>query len=286
MTSTGAALRSILEGPDLVHVPGAYDAVSARLAGSAGAAALHLSGATVSAVELGLPDLGYVHGTDIARRGAVLAQTSGLPVLADADTGYGNALQARATAAAYAAAGIAGLHLEDQVAPKRCGHLGGKAVVEVAEAAARIRAAVDGAGGTVVVVARTDAFSVLGPDAVVERCRAFADSGADALFVEGGDLATLDRVRAAVPHLPLVHSRSEAGGPVEAGPSDADLQARGVRIVIHPVSGVLAAARALAATYAAIARDGHAGAVDRMAWSELTDLVGLPDLLAMEEKYT
>ena len=137
------------------------------------------------------------------------------------------------------------------------------------------------------VVARTDALSVLGVEAVVERCRAFVDAGADALFVEGADLAVLDAGRAPpCQAVPLVHSRSEAGGPVEAGATDAELAALGVRIVIHPVSAVLAAARAQAEVYAAIMRDGHAGGTARIAWSELTDLVGLPDLLALEEKYS
>ena len=177
-----------------------------------------------------------------------------------------------------------GLHLEDQVAPKRCGHLAGKAVVDLAEATTRIRAAVDAATG-LVVVARTDALPVLGPDAVLERCRAFADAGADALFVEGADLPVLHRVSEALPGIPLVHSRSEAGGPVDAGPSDAELEAVGVRLVIHPVAAVLAAARAQAAVYAAIARTGHAGDVERMAWSDLTDVVGLPGLLELERDY-
>ena len=283
--STSDDLRALLKGPSLVHLPGAYDAVSALLAARAGARALHLSGATVSAVDLGVPDFGFVHGSDIARRAAVVASASGLPVLADADTGYGNALQARQTTIDYAAAGVAGLHLEDQVAPKRCGHLGGKAVVELDEAAARVRAAVD-AGTGLVVVARTDALSVLGADAVVERCRAFVAAGVDALFVEGADLPVLEQVAAAVPGVPLVHSRSEAGAPVDAGPTDSQLEEVGVRLVIHPVSAVLAAARAQAQVYAAIMRAGDAADTDRLAWSDLTDLLGLPELLAMEDKYT
>lgn len=283
--SVSQDLRDLLAGDALVPLPGAYDAVSAKLAARAGARGLHLSGATVSAVDLGVPDMGFVHATDIARRAACLSEASGLPVLADADTGYGNALQARHTTAAYAAAGVAGLHLEDQVAPKRCGHLGGKAVVDLAEAVGRVRAAVDADTG-LVIVARTDALSVLGARAVLERCRAFVEVGADALFVEGADLSVLEVVHAALPGVPLVHSRSEAGGPVDGGPSDAELITLGVRIVIHPVSAVLAAARAQAEVYAAIMREGHAGATARISWSDLTDLVGLPDQLALEETYS
>lgn len=283
-------LRALLGGTDVVRLPGVYDAISAGLAAATGAQAVCLSGATVSAVDLGLPDFGFVHGTDIARRAAALLPALGeVPLLADADTGYGNALQARRTTQAYAATGIAGLHLEDQVAPKRCGHLDGKAVVGVDEAASRIRAAVEADTG-LVIVARTDALSVLGRDAVVERCRAFADAGADAVFVEGAGIDDLEAVSAALAAdgrpLPQMYNRSEAGGPIDAGPDDVRLAEAGVRLVIHPVSAMLAAAEALRRTMAAIVGTGHAGAVDRMAWTDLTDLVGLPELLQDEERYT
>lgn len=282
---SAAALRRLLAGPRPVHLPGAHDAVSARLAARAGARGVHLSGAVVSALDLGQPDLGFVHGTDVIRRAITVTNAMpGFPVLADADTGYGSALQARQTVQAYAAAGISGLHLEDQVAPKRCGHLGGKAVVDLSEAVGRIRAATE-AGTGLVVVARTDALSVLGADAVVERCRAFADSGADALFVEGAGRSVLERVHAARPDLPLVHNRSEAGGAVDDGDDDETLASLGVRIVIHPVSALLAAARAQAAVYASITQHGHAGSTDRLAWNDLTDLLGLPQQLALEKVY-
>ena len=128
-----------------------------------------------------------------------------------------------------------------------------------------------------------------GPSSASRRSSSAAEpswtAGVDALLVEGADLAVLEQVAAATPGVPLVQSRSEAGGPVEGGATDAELAAVGVRAVIHPVSAVLAAARAQAAVYAAIVRDGHAGSTDRMAWSDLTDLVGLPELLALEEKY-
>lgn len=282
-------LRALLNGPDVIRLPGVYDAVSAGLAAAAGAKAVCLSGATVSAVDLGLPDFGFVHGTDIARRAASLLPSLGsVPLLADADTGYGNALQAKRTTQAYAAAGIAGLHLEDQVAPKRCGHLGGKQVVDVDEAASRIRAAVDADTG-LVIVARTDALSVQGLESVVERCVAFAAAGADAVFVEGAGIDDLEAVNEALKAtgrpLPQMYNRSEAGGPIDSGPDDPRLAQAGVRFVIHPVSAVLAAAQALRQTMVAIVSTGHAGAVDRMAWNDLTDLVGLPAQLLDEHRY-
>jgi methylisocitrate lyase len=290
MTAPSDRLRSLLAGPDLVHLPGVYDAVSARLAARAGVVGAHLSGAVASAVALGLPDLGFVHAADIVRVAqSVVPALDGLPLLADADTGYGNALQARATARSYAAAGIAGLHLEDQVAPKRCGHLAGKQVVDVAEAAARIRAAVDADSG-IVVVARTDALGVEGVASATERCVAFAEAGADAVFVEGAGTPDLARVvegviRATGACPPLVVNRSEAAG--DEPPLDQDaLRELGVRVVIHPVSALLAAAHAQASVYAAIAATGDAGgAAERLGWTDLTDLVGLPDLLTLEQRY-
>jgi 2-methylisocitrate lyase-like PEP mutase family enzyme len=291
MSTPGERLRALLDGPGPVRLPGVFDAVSAAIAARAGARAVSLSGAAVSAVELGLPDLGFVHGTDIAARARTLREPlGGIPILADADTGYGNALQAAHTVRRYADAGVAGLHLEDQVAPKRCGHLGGKEVVDADEAAARVRAAVDAAAASgLVIVARTDALSVLGRDAVVERCRAFAEAGADAVFVEGAGLADLAAVQDALGRdgrpLPQLYNRSEAAGPLEHGPRDAELAAVGVRVVIHPVSALLAAADAVRRVVTAIVAGEHAAGVPRMTWPDLTDLLGLPALLHDEQSY-
>ncbi|MBW9208423.1 isocitrate lyase/PEP mutase family protein [Mumia sp. zg.B53] len=284
--SSAERLRELLSGDAVVHLPGVHDAVTARLAVASGARAACLSGAVASAVGLGLPDLGFVHGSQIAARARdVVPSLAGVPLLADADTGYGNALQARETTRVYAAAGIAGLHLEDQVAPKRCGHMSGKAVIGVAEAAGRVRAAVDARTG-IVVVARTDALSVEGIGSVVERARAFVDAGADAVFVEGAAPADLAEVRAALgTPAPFVLNRSEAAGSDGEVPDDATLAALGVRLVIHPVSALLAATRAVADVYAAIARSGRAGEAPRWAWDDLTALLGLDDQLLLEERY-
>jgi methylisocitrate lyase len=279
-------LRSLLAGDEVVHAPGVINSLTALVAQQAGARVLYLSGAVTSAVELGRPDMGFVHGEHIAALGSRITSRVPLPLVADADTGYGNALQAAATVERYAAAGISGLHLEDQVSPKRCGHMAGKAVIDVAEASAKVRAAVDASAGRVVVIARTDARSVEGDEAALKRAVSYAEAGADALFVEGADAGLLERVHAELPQIPLLHNRSEAGGDVAAdGLDDVTLAALGVRLVIHPVSALLAAAHAIRATYTAILRDGHAGSVERAGWSALTDTLGLPELLAAEQDY-
>ena len=280
------SLRELLAGDDVVHAPGVVDPLGALLAARAGFRVLYLSGAVTSAVRLGLPDLGFVTGGDIATLSAsIIARVPWLPLVADADTGYGNAVHVRSTVERYAAAGIAALHLEDQVSPKRCGHMVGKAVVPLDEGAAKVRAAVDAAAGRLVVIARTDAYSVEGADAALARATAYAAAGADAVFIEGADLGTLARFHADRPTVPQLVNRSEAGGDVAVGASDGELHKLGVRLVIHPVSALLAATRAVVDTYAAIARDGHAGSVARHDWSSLTDALDLPTVLAQEQEY-
>ncbi len=278
-------LRAVLDGPRPVHAPGVQDALTARLAADAGARVLYLSGAVTSATVLGRPDLGYVSGHDIAELGRRVLAGAALPLVADADTGYGNAVHVGATVERYVAAGIAGLHLEDQVSPKRCGHLAGKQVVPLAEARQKVAAAVEAAAGRIVVIARTDAWSVEGPDAAVERAAAYAAAGADLVFVEGlRDEDDLARVGAGLgDEVGLVLNRSEAQGDVAPLPDEV-LARHGVALVIHPVSAMLAAAHAAAATYRQVV---EAGRVEqpRMAWPELNDVLGLPAVLAAEARH-
>jgi 2,3-dimethylmalate lyase len=278
-----ATLRALLAEPGrMLHAPGCFDATSARLVEEAGFAVAYLSGAVVSATVLGRPDLGFVSGADMAGAAARLTAVTSLPLVVDADTGYGNPLHAAATVRRYAAAGVAGLHLEDQVLPKRCGHMAGKQVVPAGEMVAKVAAAAE-VPDRPVLIARTDAASVEGLDAAIARAAAYAAAGADLVFVEGVVAeANLRRVAAALDGVGLVVNRSEAAGEVILPPDDV-LAALGVRLVIHPVSALLAAVRAVRDAYAAIAASAPlpAGAT----WSELTDLLGLPALLAAEGRW-
>jgi len=301
---SATALRQQLAGERAVPVPGVWDPVTATLARDAGHAAAHLSGAVCSALELGLPDLGYVHGTHIAHRALGIAPAlAGVPLIADADTGYGTALHARWTAQRYAAAGIAGLHLEDQLSPKRCGHLAGKQLIGAAEATAKV-AAVAEAGTGIVVIARTDAYTVAGLAETIERCRAFADAGADALFPEGVTAPDeLAAISDAVGGRPLVVNASEAGSglargliqtvadrPAHKGGSQDDsrlarLAKVGVRLVLQPTAALLAALAAARTAYQALAADGSADSVGRMAWADFTGLVGQTEALELDAAY-
>lgn len=256
--------------PSLTHAAGVVDPATALLAVREGCAALHLSGAVVSASRLGRPDLGFVTGDDIAAVAREITRVVDVPLVADADTGYGGVLQVARTVELYAGAGIAALHLEDQVSPKRCGHLAGKEVLPLDEAVAKVRAAVDVQALTV--IARTDALPVLGLDEAVRRARAFADAGAELVFVEGA--RTVHELGAV--GLPQVLNRSQAGSTDEL--TDDDLRAADVRLVIHPVAAYLAMLEAARAVYAGVAQP-------LLAWDALTDLLGLPQALDTEASY-
>ncbi|HET8969968.1 MAG TPA: isocitrate lyase/PEP mutase family protein [Candidatus Nanopelagicales bacterium] len=277
-------LRAALTEPGVLQAPGVQDCPTALLATAAGFGALHLSGAIASATTLGLPDLGYLHGTDVAELARRITAVTDVPLIADADTGYGNPLHAQRTVEQYARAGVAGLHLEDQVSPKRCGHMAGKAVLDRAEAAQKVRAAVDADSG-LVIIARTDALGVLGMTEAIARVTEFAAAGADLVFVEGAaDEESLARLHGAVPELGLVVNVSEADPRLRPLPLRT-LAEHGVRVALYPVAPALAALHAARQAYGAIAADGSAAAVDRLEWDELTDLLGLPALLADEARY-
>ena len=284
MDGPAQRLRALLAQPGVIQAPGVYDAVTARLAARAGLSAIHLSGAVTSAVALGLPDLGYLHGTDIAQTARTITAVTSLPLIADADTGYGNPLHARRTVDQYAAAGVAALHLEDQLSPKRCGHMAGKQVIDRVEATQKIRAAVE-ADSDMVVIARTDAMSVLGLDEAIARVTEFAAAGADLVFVEGAsDEQSLAAIHDCLPEVGLVVNISEADARLGPLPLEV-LASYGVRIALYPVAPLLAAARAAALTYDAIRAEGSASAIARMPWDELTDLLTLPELLEQEKRY-
>jgi len=259
--------------------------VSALLLARAGFSVAHLSGAIASAVTLGLPDLGYIHGSQIAEAAQRITSVIDLPLIADADTGYGNALHARRTVEQYAHIGIAGLHLEDQINPKRCGHMAGKEVIDQAEAVQKVRAVVEADTG-LVIIARTDAMSVLGLDAAIERAGEFAAAGADLVFIEGvTDAERLAVVHAALPTAELMVNVSEAD-PHLKPLTPAQLAEFGVKVALYPVAPLLAAAHALTHLYQAIASEGSAQSVDKLRWDELTTLLGQPDLLSLEERYS
>jgi len=258
---SAADLRAMLVAGQVTHVPGVYDPASAALAVRAGHRAVHLSGAAISATMLGRPDLAFVPATQIADRAAVLVPAlDGVPLLADAATGYDSPDHAVWTALAYQRAGISGLRLDDGA--------------DAELAAARIAALVE-QGPQVALIAQATGRRLT---ETIERCRMYAAAGADAVLPAGIDEADdLDRLRAELPGVPLVISRSETA-PGGRRRTDAELAALGVRLVLHPLAAVLAALRAASLAYRAIAEQGDARRVDRMPPAALATLtVRTPD---------
>jgi methylisocitrate lyase len=233
-SSKRAAFRAKLASGELIRMPGAFNPLSALLIQDKGFEGVYISGAVLSA-DLGLPDIGLTTLTEVADRGAQIARVTDLPTLIDADTGFGEPMNVARTVQVLEDAGVSGMHLEDQVNPKRCGHLDGKEVVDETTALKRIRAAVEGRRDPdFLIMARTDIRGVEGLSAAVDRAKALVDAGADAIFPEAMEsLEEFAAIRAAV-DVPILANMTEFGKSELF--THAQLADVGVNIVIHPVS--------------------------------------------------
>jgi methylisocitrate lyase len=229
-----ARFREAIASGRLLRMPGAFNPLSARLIQDKGFEGVYISGAVIAA-DLGLPDIGLTTLTEVAGRGAQISRITDLPTLIDADTGFGEPMNVARTVQTLEDAGVAGLHIEDQVNPKRCGHLDGKAVVDADTAVKRIRAAVDARRDpNLLIMARTDIRANDGLSAAIDRAKQLVDAGADAIFPEAmRDLAEFEAIRAAV-DVPILANMTEFGKS-ELFTND-ELEGVGVNIVIYPVS--------------------------------------------------
>ena len=280
-------IGALLSGTGPVVIPGVYDALSAKLAAEAGFRAVLISGYCLSATRLGEPDFGLLTQTEVLDAAARITAAVDIAVLVDIDTGYGNAFNVERTVRELLRMGAAGCFLEDQVWPKRCGHMEGKRVVELDEYLPKLAAARTTGGPDFWITARTDARAVLGLDEAVARGRAFVEHGASCVFVEAPESTDeMARVRAAIPAaVPLVANMVEQGKtPIR---SAAELAAAGYRLVLVPVAPLLAATHAQRALFAALARDGATAAMaDRMTtFGELNALVGLDERYRRERDW-
>jgi carboxyvinyl-carboxyphosphonate phosphorylmutase len=283
-----ARLRELLAGPAPVLAPGAYDALSARLVEQAGFDVVYMSGFGSTASLIGRPDVGLLSGAEMIDNARRIVAAVDVPVLADADTGYGNAINVVRTVRDYEQAGVAGVHLEDQVMPKKCGHIAGKAVIAVEEMAGKIRAAVAARRDPAfLLVARTDAAAVEGLDAAIARARAYAEAGADVLFVEAPTgVDEVARVAAELRDVaPLVFNWAE-GGRTPPLPLER-IAELGFSLVLFPVGTLLAATAGIRALLARLRTDGtpHAALADLDTLDDFTDLIGLPEVRALEERF-
>jgi methylisocitrate lyase len=258
-----AAFRTGLNSGRLQRFPGAFSPLVAKLVAEIGFEGVYVSGAVLSA-DLGLPDIGLTTLTEVAARGAQIAAVTDLPTLIDADTGFGEPMNAARTITLLEDAGLAGCHLEDQVNPKRCGHLDGKAVVPAAEMVKRLRGAVTARRDpNFVICARTDAAGIEGLDAAIERARAYADAGADLIFTEAlTGPADFEKFRATV-DIPLLANMTEFGKSELLSVSQlADI---GYNVVIYPVTTLRLAMQAVEAGLREIDSEGtQSGLLDHM----------------------
>ena len=286
LTAPTAALRALLSAGRLVRLPCAYDGLSARLAQQAGFPAVAFSGNAVSASLLGLPDLGVLGASDNIGHAGRIARGLAIPLLCDADTGYGGVINVVRTVQEFEAAGVAGIHLEDQVTPKRCGLLPqGIPVVSRDEAVRKIRAAVQARRDPrFVIVARTDAKSMHGLEEAAARARACIEAGADAAMVVGANTPAELRYVADVVRAPLAAVIQETPPTCEL--TDADLEAAGCVFALHAAIARCAVVGALRDAYGALRRDGHSAAVRARLGSpdEYHAALGLDEWLALEQR--
>ena len=278
-------LRTLLGAGDVIVAPGVWDGLSSRLVARAGFSAVYATGGGI-ARSMGYPDLGLLSLSEIVDRLANIVEHAGVPVIADADTGYGNALNTQRAVREFERAGVAALHLEDQTFPKRCGHYDDKSVISASEMAQKLRAARDATGDAdLVLIARTDALAIEGLDAAIARAHVYAAAGADVIFVEAPvSIEQIETIAHRVPQPKLINMFQ--GGKTPLVPV-ARLKTLGYQIVIIPSDMQRAAIRAMDDVLAALARDGSSAALaDRMVtFKEREDIVDIAGWLARAAKY-
>ena len=270
----------------LLKLPGVYDAMTARIAAAENVEALYAGGYAVTASHYGLPDIGLLGLAEMSEiYSRISGAVPGIRLIVDADTGYGGILNVQRTVDRLIETGLAGCHIEDQTAPKRCGHIAGKSVVDWDVAMTRVRAATEARGSSdFTIIARTDALAVHGFDAAVQRAKAFLDVGADAVFIDA--LQTLDQIRS-TPEL-VGGAAVFNAAPTQVGPvlSDTELADLGYAIVIHPIETLrVAAAQVRACIRGLMTGDGASATQNSgLPFAELNTVLGLPDFVERERR--
>jgi carboxyvinyl-carboxyphosphonate phosphorylmutase len=280
-------LRQLLDSGEMVLAPGCYDALGARLVEEAGFPAVYMTGFGSAAARLGRPDVGLMTLVEMVDNARRIAQTVDIPVVADADTGYGNPINVIRTVREYEAAGVAAIHLEDQVMPKRCGHMEGKQLVPQGEMAAKVAAAVAARrSAEFLIIARTDARAVEGLEAALERARSYRQAGADLLFVEAPQtVEEIETIARSLPDVPLVFNYAEGG---RTPPVSHDrLRELGFSLVIFPISTLLAATAAMRSVLSEIRAKGSP--IDLLGtmlpFEEFLTFIGMPEIRELEQRF-
>ncbi len=282
-----AGLREMLEAGEMVLAPGCYDALGARLVEEAGFPAAYMTGFGSAASRLGRPDVGLLTMSEMVDNAHRIADAVDIPVIADADTGYGNAINVIRTVREYEAAGVAAIHLEDQVMPKKCGHMEGKHVVGVDEMVAKVAAAVAARRSRdFLIIARTDARAVEGLDGALARAGAYHEAGADALFVEAPQsVDEIEAVARAFPDVPLLFNYAEGGKTPAVGYDT--LRALGFSLVIFPLTLLLSATGAMRTALERVKTDGTPIKLlpSMVGFDEFLGLVGIDEIRELEQRF-
>ncbi len=279
-------LRRLLARPKLLLAPGVADAMNARIVVKEGFEVLYMTGGGTAATRLGLPDVGLLTMSEMVDNAQRIAEAAEIPLIADADNGYGNVVNVRRTIRAYERAGVAAVHIEDQHWPKRCGHMAGKSLISCEEMVGKIKAAVDSRlDSDFVVIARTDAYSVEGYDAALERAARYVEAGADMIFVE--ELRTIDQL-AEVPRrfkVPALYNMASSGKtpflPTE------EIERLGFRVVIYPNLIMRAQIHAAQTVLRTLMSTGDMKTMlDKLSgWEERYELLRLPEIQEFEARY-
>jgi 2,3-dimethylmalate lyase len=279
-------LRELLAGSELVVAPGVADALNARIVAESGFEAIYMTGGGTTAVRLGMPDLGLLTMSEMVDNAGRIADASGLPLISDADTGYGGPINVIRTVRAFEKAGVAGIHIEDQDWPKRCGHLAGKRIIDTADMVAKIRAACDArTDDDFVIIARTDALAVEGLGAALDRARAYEEAGADMIFVEApGSREEIARIPKSLKGPALFNMASSGKTPFL---SEMEIKAAGFKIAIFPNFALLSAITAVRHTLRELKRTGTVEHIvgEIASFRDWFDLIGMKEVQEMEARY-
>jgi carboxyvinyl-carboxyphosphonate phosphorylmutase len=283
---TTTALRRLLENPEVVVAPGAGDPMVARLVERAGFDALYMTGSGTAMVRYGFPDVGLVTMTEMVENARTITNAVRIPVIADADTGYGSPINVRRTVREYERAGVAAIHIEDQVFPKKCGHLQGKRLIPKEEMVQKVRAACEAREDPdFTIIARCDALAVAGMDEALDRARTYAEAGADVLFIEAPRTLEEIEIIGRAFSVPLLFNMSTSGKTPFLSANE--LRRLGYKIMILPNFTTFAAMKAVREVLAEIKRTGSAATLgDRCAtFAEFMELAGLPEIQDAEQRY-
>ena len=279
-------LRELLARPKVLMAPGAADALTARLIAKHGFEAIYMTGAGTTAVRLGMPDVGLLTMNEMVDNARAIAEASQLPLIADADTGYGGPINVQRTVRAYERAGVAAIHIEDQQWPKRCGHLAGKSLIPAEEMQAKIRAGLDARlDKDFVLIARTDALAVEGFERAMERCHQYEEAGADMIFLEAP--SKMEHL-AAIPKAfkkPALYNMASSGKTPFLHAEE--IQKLGFKLVIYPNFTLLSAITAMNHTLGELKRTGSIAEVAKniASFQDFFNLVGMKEVQEAEAKY-